>query len=148
VRSLFAPGASDVMLARLDRLSPAQLPRWGRMTASRMVCHVSDALRHALGELDVRPVRSPLQHRPVNWLVIHLLPWPRGRAKSPPEFLAREPASWEADVAALRELVQRFASRGPDAPWRVSPVFGRISGRDWGVLAYRHLDHHFRQFGV
>jgi hypothetical protein len=27
-------------------------------------------------------------------------------------------------------------------------VFGRISGRSWGALQYKHLDHHLRQFGV
>ncbi len=32
--------------------------------------------------------------------------------------------------------------------WPVSPVFGRISGRSWGVMLYRHLDYHLGQFGV
>jgi hypothetical protein len=32
--------------------------------------------------------------------------------------------------------------------WAAHPAFGRMSHRAWGVLGYRHLDHHFRQFGI
>jgi hypothetical protein len=28
------------------------------------------------------------------------------------------------------------------------PAFGRLSGRAWGALVYRHMDHHLRQFGL
>ena len=35
-----------------------------------------------------------------------------------------------------------------DAEWQEHPAFGRLARRAWGVLAYRHLDHHLRQFGV
>jgi hypothetical protein len=30
----------------------------------------------------------------------------------------------------------------------VHPVFGTLSGKAWGALGWRHLDHHLRQFGV
>jgi hypothetical protein len=30
----------------------------------------------------------------------------------------------------------------------VSPLFGPLTGREWGALAYKHADHHLRQFGV
>ena len=58
------------------------------------------------------------------------------------------PTTWEADVDRLRDLIGRFAARGPNASWPPSRAFGRISGRSWGVLQYKHLDHHLRQFGV
>ena len=54
----------------------------------------------------------------------------------------------EADVTRLRALIRRFGDRGPAAEWPPSRVFGRISGRSWGVLELKHLDHHLRQFGV
>jgi hypothetical protein len=89
-----------------------------------------------------------LQYPPLNWLMIHVLPWPKGKGKSPPEFLAVRPATWSADVNALRTSIEKFGERGPQAQWPVSKVFGRISGPSWGVLEYKHLDHHLRQFGV
>ncbi len=71
-----------------------------------------------------------------------------GKGRSPPEFLATCPTTWQADVSRLRALIDRFAGRGPAAPWPPSRVFGRISGRSWGVMLHKHLDHHLRQFGV
>jgi hypothetical protein len=65
-----------------------------------------------------------------------------------PEFLATRPTTWDADVNRLCDLIRRFAERGPGAAWPRSAVFGRISGRSWGVLEHKHLDHHLRQFGV
>lgn len=28
------------------------------------------------------------------------------------------------------------------------PAFGKMTSKAWGVPGYRHLDHHFKQFGV
>ena len=136
------------ILDRVAGLTPDRRPSWGRFTAPEMVCHVSAMLRQSLGEYDAGPPAGPLRYPPVNWLVIHVLPWPPGKGKSPPEFLSVRPTTWEADVTALRALVERFGERGPAAEWPPSKVFGRISGRSWGALQYKHLDHHLRQFGV
>jgi len=146
--SLFEAGARQALLARIDRLTPERQPLWGRMSAPRMLMHIGDQMRQALGELEVAPVPGPLAHRPLNWLLIHVVPWPKGKAKSPPALCARESSDWAEDHAELKRLIERFASRGPELAWARSPVFGRISREDWGVLCHRHLDHHLRQFGV
>ncbi len=146
--TLFDPQARDSILRRVGHLVPDRKPLWGRFKAPEMVCHVSCALRQALGELQTAPPAGPLSHAPLNWLVIHVVPWPKGKGKSPPEFLATRPTTWEADVNRLCDLIRRFAERGPGAPWPPSRVFGRISGRSWGVMEHKHLDHHLRQFGV
>jgi len=66
-----------------------------------------------------------------------------------PELLARPPATWQADVAELQALVDRLVARGREAtPWPEHPAFGKLSRRAWGVLTYRHIDHHLRQFGA
>ena len=113
-----------------------------------MVCHMSSAIRESLGELDAGPPAGWLRYPPLNWLAIYVVPWPKGRGKSPAALLAERPTSWEADVNQLRSLVHRVADRGPDAAWARSSSFGRLSGRDWGALHHKHLDHHLRQFGV
>ena len=146
--SLFEQADREAMLGRIGRLRPDHKPEWGRFTAPEMVCHVSSGLRQGLGELESGPPSGPLSHAPINWLVIHVVPWPKGKAQSPPEFLTTRPTTWEADVDRLRDLIRRFAARGPNAAWPPSRVFGRISGRSWGVLQHKHLDHHLRQFGV
>lgn len=146
--SLFDPYARGLILDRISQLTPDRKPSWGRFTVSEMVCHVSSALRQGLGELAAGRPSGPMTRFPLNWLVIHVLPWPKGKGKSPPEFLTTRPTTWTADVGGLRDLVQRFGARGPSATWPTSSAFGAISGRSWGVLQHKHLDYHLRQFGV
>ena len=148
MRSLFDPQSRAAILDRISHLTSESKPVWGRFTAPEMVCHVSCDLRQALGELDAGPPSGRVAWFPINWLAIHVVPWPKGMGKSPPEFLAERPTTWTADVARLRDLVERFAARGVAAVWPASRVFGRISGVSWGVMEYKHLDHHLRQFGV
>lgn len=103
-------------------------------------------LRQGLGELEAGSPSGPLSFPVISWLAIHVVPWPKGKGKSPPGLLKTSPTTWDADVASLRRLVDRFSARGAAAAWPPSVAFGKISGRSWGVLQYRHLDHHLRQF--
>lgn len=57
-------------------------------------------------------------------------------------------AQFDQEVAAFPASLERFASRPPDAAMPAHPAFGVLSRRAWGVLAYRHIDRHFTQFGV
>jgi hypothetical protein len=131
---------------RLGRLQPTAAPRWGKMTAPAVVGHLIQSLRSSLGLLEVKPRGSFLRLRPVSYLIIYWLPFPK-HAPTSPEMLARMPTAWDADVAELKDLVQRYATTDPDGEWAEHAAFGRLSGRDWGALMYRHADHHLRQFG-
>ena len=98
------------------------------------------------GDLVIR--RRPVPLRPlVKWLMIYVLPFPKG-APTAKELLAREPSTWEADVAVLRANI--LASEQPVASAGLAdhPIFGAMSVKDWGVLLHKHTDHHLRQFGV
>ncbi len=101
----------------------------------------------AFGEITSTPPSGPLSRWPMDYLVIHVLPWPKGKARGPGEAFRTAPGVWAADRAAVVALVQRFAAPDPAGAWPASSIFGNLSGNDWGVLCYRHLDHHLRQFG-
>src|SRR5438093_11972957 len=115
--SLFDPTVRTAILKRVSRLTPDRKPVWGRFTAPEMVCHVSAGLRQALGELDAGPPGGPFAKFPMNWLGIHVLPWPPGKGKSPREFLSTPPTTWRTDVDQLQDLIERFAARGAGAAW-------------------------------
>jgi hypothetical protein len=134
---------------RVERLAPDAPARWGKFTAPKMLAHVVDGLRMALGELEVAPKNLPLRYTPVKQLVIYWLPFPKG-APTAPELLSRVVAAegWTGEVGAFRDAVGRFAAAAGRPSWPDHPAFGRLSERDWGVLVYRHVDHHFTQFGV
>lgn len=133
---------------RIDRLTPDATRAWGTFTVAQMVAHLNDALRMSIGELPVAPKRGPLRYWPIRPLIIHVLPFPKG-APTAPELLARgDRAVLPDEQAAFHALAARVAAKLPSSGWPDHPAFGRLSHKDWGVLAYRHTDHHLRQFGV
>jgi len=147
MKSLLHEPARVEVIERLARLTPECRPAWGRLSAPRMVAHVSDALRMAFGDLPTRSKRLPIRHPPLKQLIIYWLPFPKSTPTAP-ELLARDPGEWRAELDACRALVSRFASETAEREWPEHPAFGRLTGRQWGVLAYRHTDHHLRQFQV
>ncbi len=144
--SIHEPARRRVMIERLARLRPDSRAEWGRFTATRMVLHLIESLRMASGELPVRPRRLPLLFllRP---LVIYVLPFPKS-APTGPELLRREPGTWEDDIALLRGLIDAQVAPPPGTAMVPHPAFGEMSARDWGHIIHKHLDHHFRQFGI
>jgi hypothetical protein len=132
---------------RLAALRPDAPARWGKMDAARMVVHLTEALKMALGELPVAPRNLPIRYFPLKQLILYVLPFPKG-APTAPELVGRVPASWPAEVAQLQTLIERFASQPEGRAWPDHPAFGPLSRRAWGALVYKHTNHHLRQFGV
>ena len=89
-----------------------------------------------------------LRFRPLRQVLVYWLPWPKGRIATAPEMLTTAPSAWDYDVAQLHALIEQFAARSPSEAWAGHPAFGPLSGREWGVLCWKHLDHHLRQFGA
>lgn len=142
--TIYAPEVRARLVRRLDRLTPTASPRWGRMTPPAMVSHLIQSYRFMRGELTLPRWPVPFR-RLVTWLALHVLPFPRGAPSAAP-LLARGPATWSADLAALRALIDAFEA--PPAERSPHPIFGALSDRDLGILAFKHTDHHLRQFGV
>lgn len=140
------------LLARLGRLTPGAPRRWGTLTPAEMLCHLGDASDSVLGRR-VPPGSPPSgAPRPVlKWVALYLpIPWPRGVETRPgvnPRREGTRPGDFGRDrgrvVAGLTALAA--ADRELQA---FHFLFGPMSPRDWHRWAYRHVDHHLRQFGL
>jgi hypothetical protein len=118
------------------------------MSAPQMVVHCADAVRMAYGDLACKPKHVPIARLGiVKWLILNVLPFPKS-SPTAPELLARTPGPFTEERDALVALVERFTREAARASWPAHPLFGPLTGRQWGQLAYLHLDHHLRQFGV
>ena len=150
---MWDPAARASLLARLGTQRPDVAPQWGRFSAHAMVAHLNDAARMALGTMAVRRSRgrvAQIVRLPgVRHLFVHVLPFPRN-APTARELLAGPPTEWNADIATFAQLVEQLVTQAADprARWPEHPFFGPLTRHDWGVLGYRHTDHHLRQFGV
>ena len=117
------------------------------MTCLQMVAHVTDAFALYSGELPSHVRRTPLRFPPLKQVIVYLVPIPRN-VPTASELKSRVPGAWDDEVARLETAVAAFASHHARTDWPAHPLFGRMSRRAYGVLAYRHTDHHLRQFGV
>ena len=146
--SMWDERARHELLARAERLTPDAPARWGKFNCPGMMAHVNDAMRMALGEIHPPLRKSALRLFPLKQLIIYVFPFPKG-APTASSLLARcDGAAFQDEVQAFRQILQRLAARAGDTTWPAHPAFGPMSRRDWGALGYKHVDHHFTQFGV
>ena len=97
-----------------------------------------------------RPV--PLRRRPIRkaiglWAP---LPWPHGWRTNPeqnPRAEGTRPSVFEQDRERAIEGLEAIARAAPQTLTPCHGFFGVMSSRDWQRWAYRHTDHHLRQFG-
>lgn len=135
------------MIARIDRVASGARPLWGKMNSEQMLAHLVESMRMALGEIAPRPKNLPIRHFPLKQLIVYFLPWPKG-SPTAPELLPKESGTIDRGKSELARLLRLFAERAGQTHWPEHPAFGKLTKKAWGVLTYRHCDHHLRQFGV
>ncbi len=146
--SLHDPDDYRMTLARMERLSPEHRPRWGRMSVGQMLCHLSDYFDLSLGRTTGTPFGNALTQAALRWLVLRVgMPCPRN-VRTLPEFQQTAPEAFGHDYARVRDCLQEFHERRDRADWPRNPAFGMLTREQWGRLAWLHVDHHLRQFGV
>ncbi len=136
------------LVRRLKTVAPDARGQFGTLTALRMITHLIDAARMAMGEVEGLGTGLPvLSWPPFKQLILYVLPIPKAKAKTAPQLLATSPTEMARDVDRLCELMGRFAK--PDTKVGAThPAFGSMTRESWGILAYKHIDHHLRQFGA
>jgi Protein of unknown function (DUF1569) len=133
---------------RLRSLSVSSTGRWGSMNVEAMLQHLRLATRMALGELPVVSANKRVfQKFPLKHLILYVLPFPKG-APTAPELKPVSAETFEAERAAVLELVERVGSGPSEGEGPAHPLFGPLTRREWGVVTYKHTDHHLKQFGA
>ncbi|HEX5853992.1 MAG TPA: DUF1569 domain-containing protein, partial [Thermoanaerobaculia bacterium] len=66
-----------------------------------------------------------------------------------PTFIVTDEKDFNAEKQRLARLVNTFCESGPEkASSHTHSFLGRLRGEEWGVMMYKHIDHHLRQFGA
>ena len=132
---------------RLQRLTPETKPQWGKLDASRLLCHLADTLDMALGNLPTKSVnKRAFQHFPLKHLIIYVFPFPKSTSTAP-ELLSTAPVSFEKDRQRVAELIERLAAT-PRANGPEHPFFGPLTNEEWNALQGKHISHHLKQLGL
>ena len=60
----------------------------------------------------------------------------------------RKPLEFNADKTMVIDSINKLGSLLVDHDCKHHPFFGKMSAKEWAILAHKHIDHHLRQFGV
>jgi hypothetical protein len=149
--SIFDPSIKKLVFNRIDQVTPDQKGKWGKLTATQMIRHLTEANRMALGEISM-PDRSDLLTRTVfKWMFLNNIKPPgreKGNIKTFPEVDVVEGRIMVEDMETEKKKYKEIIERIINAPslHPVHTAFGKMSRTDWGHLAYAHADYHLTQF--
>jgi hypothetical protein len=150
MRNMFEPEASREIKERLSRLRPDSERQWGTMNPAQAVAHCSKGVEQALG--DLVPPRLLIGRLIGGFIKSKVLgddaPM-RRNSSTVPGFKVVDERDFSAERRRLNGLIDRVIAIGP-AGCTTHPhsFFGRMTPEEWGILMYKHLDHHLRQFGA
>jgi hypothetical protein len=138
------------MIDRINTLSPSARPAWGKMNVEQMLSHLVQG--NDLPFNATVPDRSSfLSSNVIKPLVLYLLPVPK-EVKTSREMDqqqdGRKPMGFEIDRANLIESIQKLGTLPLEHECLGHPFFGKMNAKQWARLAYKHMDHHLRQFGA
>ena len=133
---------------RLRSLSVSSTRRWGSMDVANMLHHLHLSARMTLGDLPVVSAnKRAFQVFPLKHLLMYVLPFPKG-APTATELKPTIAVAFEEERAALLELLERIGTGPSEGAGPDHPLFGSMTWREWGVVTYKHADHHLKQFGA
>lgn len=141
----------ETVLSHLNKLTADKKPSWGKMSAQRMVEHLTDTLRIATGE---NPQELLIPEDKVERMVAFLYTdKPMAQNMEVPFAKDGTPLRNEELELAIDEFVdvylefQELFAQNPDLK-TTHAYYGPLNYEQWDLLNKKHLTHHFTQFGI
>ena len=146
--SLFDTSTQTEMLARINKLTPSSQRKWGKMTVSQMLKHLTIAF-----SVPINKVQLPKEYlyyvsaNPITrWLMIKAVTrWPKNLVTAEAFEVHDDPDFDNAKNEFLSVYNEFVKAKKLDG---CHPVFGVMSKDMWGEAMAIHLNHHLEQFGV
>lgn len=149
MKTIFDKAAHDELLERLGKLTPETEREWGKMSPAQAMEHCARAIEMANGS---KPMKQHILGKLLSWKFRNEFlgekPF-RKNAPTGPDFIIKDEPDFESTRVRLSGLITEFQGLGEGGlEGNVHGFFGPLTGKQWGETQYKHLDHHFRQFGV
>lgn len=141
----------ETVLSHLNKLTADKKPAWGKMSAQRMVEHLTDTLRIATGE-NPQELLTP-EDKLERMVAFLYTDKPMARDMVVPFAKEGTPLRHEELELAIDEFVevyldfQELFAENPELK-TVHAYFGPLNYEQWDLVNKKHLTHHFTQFGI
>lgn len=146
MKNLFDEQSRAELIIRINKLDKHNTAQWGKMSVYQMIKHCSkweDMLlgktlykQSLLGKIAGRfALKDMMKDEPVK----HNLP-------TVPSFKISGTGDVEAAKKEWLSLLEEHKGKVPAG--FIHPFFGQLTAEQAGQMAYKHIDHHLRQFNV
>lgn len=147
MKSFFDTEAFTEINQRLNTLSEDSQRQWGKMTTAQM-------LHHCQAPLNIILEKNDYGLKP-NWLINLFFkkslysdkPW-RKNLPTAKQLKETETRDFNTEKKNLETLINELNKQRDKEEFAPHPSFGSFTKQQWGQMQYKHLDHHFIQFGV
>lgn len=147
---VFEPTVTAALLTRLDALRPDSTSPWGEMDVAQMMAHCCIPYEQVTG------AAGPGVPFFIRWVARYVV---KGKVTNDVPFeqdlpgskamLVSDPRNFHLERERLRGFISELHGKGAAFfDGRRHVIYGPLTVREWSNLFYKHLDHHFRQFGA
>ena len=147
IKNLFDPEIKQQIIERINKLTPDTERKWGKMNVSQMLAHLQLPLEVAYGTRTVKP--NFFMKLIVPFFKKSLYddtPWKQNLPTDKSYIMTGEVKNFETEKIKLVGLIEKFSESAIKD--LTHPVFGKMTLEQWSRSAWKHLDHHLKQFGV
>jgi hypothetical protein len=145
--SFFDQNTYEELQSRLKNIESEMLPKWGKMNAAQMINHCQGPLKMAVNKPDMT-MKS-------NWFIKVLFKKMMYNSKpykknvpTPVKFRSTGGFNFQKEKVNLQKWMGELWEDRNNENRTPHPVFGRFTKEQWGIMQWKHLNHHFKQFGV
>jgi hypothetical protein len=147
---IFSKSVADDVIKRINNLTPATQPKWGKMSVAQMLAHCCVTYEMVYENKHPAPagIMKLMLKLFVKNLVVTEKPY-KHNSRTAPAFLITSEKEFNAEKARLVEYIKKTQQLGADHfDNKPSLSFGPLNKTEWNNMFYKHLDHHLTQFGV
>lgn len=148
--SVYENKTNEIFLNRLEKIKFDTKPQWGKMNAAKMLAHVNVAYDLAFGKLTVKNnfFMKFILKTFVKKIVTNEKPY-KQNSQTAPIFIISTEKDFIQEKTKLISYIKEVQDKGIKYfEGKESPSFGPLTAVEWNNLFYKHLNHHFNQFGV
>lgn len=150
MKTIFDKTTRDELVARISALSANNTAQWGKMNVYQMARHCTMWDEWVLGK------NNPVYKRDLLGLIFGRLalkanvkndkPLGKGTPTSADLVIKEKDGDLEQQKKQWMECVAAYAHYSN--PAFIHDFFGKMTIEQIGIFAYKHADHHLRQFGA
>ncbi len=146
----FDPKTTEKTFERLEKLNYMSKPQWGKMNVAQMLAHLNVTY-------DLTYSKTIAHHSFFSKLMMKLFvkgivtsekPYPKN-SRTGHDFIISNERDFVKEKSIFIDYVKQTEAKGAAYfERRENPAFGVMTAKEWSNQFYKHIDHHFTQFGV